>query len=163
MNARQTNALALGGGALALLVCVFAVLHTSTNAWRLHQQIITAEQDQSPHDDAQALPQRYLVQAPSHGAAGAALLTRLRSSARLAGVSLERTEPRPADPSDPHNLSISAQASGSTQAIAAFLYEIEAKAPALTVKRARLSSEDGTTVSLDILLTARASYQRSAP
>jgi Type II secretion system (T2SS), protein M subtype b len=163
MNARHLTWLALGIGALALLLSTAVTLQAALHAWQLRQQIDTAIATQASQNNQNARPQLYLLRAPSHGAAGAALLTRLRAGARLAGVSLQRAEPRPLDPADPASVKISAQASGSTRAIAAFLYEIEAKAPALVIERARLSTDNGKAVSVDILVSARAQYERSAP
>lgn len=163
MNARHLTWLALGVGALALLLSIGAAMQAGLHAWQWRQQIDTAIAAQANQSNQNALPQLYLLRAPSHGAAGAALLTRLRAGARLAGVSLQRAEPRPLDPADPASVKISAQASGSTRAIAAFLYEIEARPPALIIERARLSTDNGKAVSVDILVSARAQYERSAP
>ncbi len=158
MNARQAIWLTLSIGALTLLLSSTLMTFASIKVWNLRQQISassTAQQGQSI-DNANA--QNYLVRATSHGAAGADLLTRLRTSARQAGVSLTRAEPRPADPADPQSVKISAQASGSSRAIAAFLYEIEALPPALVIQRARLSTDGSKTMAVDILVTARAQY-----
>lgn len=161
MNAQNKTRLALGIGALVLVLSIGIALRTGIQAWRLNQHINTAANNQDTRNDERIVPQNYLVLAPSHGAAGAALLARLRTSARQAGVSLQRAEPRPADPSDPQSVKISAQASGTTRAIAAFLYEIEASPPALLIERARLNADGNDTVSVDILVAARAEYEKN--
>ena len=164
MTARHTLWLALGAGILALVLSGAAAVQAGLKAWTLNQKIETALQQKNIKKAEDALPQLYLVHAPSHGAAGAALLARLRASARQAGVSLQRAEPRPLDPADPQSVKISAQASGPTEAIAAFLYELEARPPALLIERARLNvGEKKATVSVDILVAARAQYGRSTP
>jgi Type II secretion system (T2SS), protein M subtype b len=163
MNAVQQTRLALAIGAIALVLSISAAVRAGLRAMHLQAQITTATALENNPRIERALPQNFLVHAPSHGAAGAALLTRLRASARKAGVSLERAEPRPLDPGDPKSVKISAQASGSTRAIAAFLYELEARPPALLIERARLSSDEGSSVSVDILVAARAQYEKSAP
>ncbi len=162
MNAQPRIYLAQAIGALALLSCSALAIFASMRAWDLHQQVTTGQNAQLANDTEQANTQNYLVHASSHGAAGADLLTRLRTAARKASVSLARAEPRPVDPADTNSVKISAQASGTSRAIAAFLYEIEAKPPALVINRVRLNAESGDkTVSVDILVSARALYQEN--
>ena len=155
MNARQINLLALTLGALALALSLYAALHTGSQAWRLHQRISASKLAQLNQNQEAVLPSLYLMQAASHGAAGAALLARLRKDARQARVSLQRAEPRAADKSDPQKVKISARASGRSRDIAAFLYAIEAKPPALIIERARFDGDKNDQVSIDILVTAR--------
>jgi hypothetical protein len=164
MTTRHITWLALGAGVLALVLSGAVAVQSGLKAWTLNQKIEIALQQKDKKNVQDALPQLYLVQAPSHGAAGATLLARLRASARKSGVSLQRAEPRPLDPADPQSVKISAQASGPTEAIAAFIYELEARPPALLIERARLNvGNNKTTVSVDILVAARAQYGRSAP
>ncbi len=165
MSTRTQTWLALGVGALTLGLALIATTQAGLKAWHLHQQISLATSSQNNGNIQNAIPQHYLIEAASHGAAGAALLARLRSSARAAGLSLERAEPRPLDPADPNSVKISAQASGNEKSVAIFLHDLEAKSPALLIERARLSGDesDSNMVSLDILVAARAQYEKSNP
>ena len=163
MNARQINMFALTFGALALALSLYAALHTGTQALRLHQRISAGKLAQLSQNQETVLPSLYLVQAASHGAAGAALLARLREDARQSRVSLQRAEPRAADRTDPQKVKISARASGRSRDIAAFLYAIEAKPPALIIERARFDGDKNDQVSIDILVTGRVRFQGGAP
>ena len=163
MNGRNLDRLLVAAGALVLVLSLYAAVATGWHAWSLSQHIHAGKLAQQTRKVPAAAPSLYLVEAGSHGAAGAALLARLRNSARVAGVSLERAEPRAADPADPHSVKISAQASGRSRDIAAFLHAIEAKPPALVIERARLDTDKKGQVSLDILVAARARYTAPAP
>ena len=159
MTARQSNLAVLALGALVLALSLYAALFTGLQAWSLYQRIQAGTRAQSAQVHETVLPSRYLIEAASHGAAGAALLARLREAARQAGVSLQRAEPRAADPADPHSVKISAQASGPARGLAAFLHAIEAKPPALIIQRVRLEADKDKTISIDILVAARARYR----
>ncbi len=163
MSARQRNFAALLGGVLALGLSMFYAANASLHAAHMRAEINRAELSSDARTPDQALAQHYLVHAPSHGAAGAALLTRLRQSARNAQISLERAEPRAADEIDPQMVKISAQISGNTQNIAQFLHELEASPPALIVERARLNTQDNGDIAVDILILARARYVGANP
>ncbi len=161
MTKQQSTLAILLLGALVLALSLYAALFSGLAVWSLHQRIKISRAEQNSQTRETILPSRYLIEAPSHGAAGAALLARLRQAARQSGVSLQRAEPRAADPADPHSVKIAAQARGQTRDLAAFLYAIEARPPALIVQRARLDSGKNKQIALDILVAARARYKES--
>ncbi len=100
---------------------------------------------------------KWLDIASSHGAGGAAMQARLRASARNTGVLLARVEIQPKDLNQPAMIKASAQVSGSVQALAKFIYQLESQTPALIIERARFNREDQNDISLDLIVIGRMS------
>jgi len=141
---------------LALLVLAFSI-------WQFTKSVVkvqdarreTSRLQLQTSRPSQINPGKWVLVANSHGAAGAALQARLRASARTSDVLLSRVEIQPKDNSKPSIVRANAQVSGSVQAIAKFIYQIESKAPALVIERARFNRDEEGRIDLDIVLFGR--------
>lgn len=120
-----------------LVVAVVALSVMAAGHWAdLQSRIAVAENraDLPPAAD----PQRYLIHAGSRGVATADLQSRVTEAARVAGVTMDRRLPQPADQNDALRLIIDVEASGTIGEISAFLHSVESTTPALIVTEASL-------------------------
>ncbi len=155
-----SSSLRLGASLLAtllVLMCAWLVFGGVQRVQIANRDISKLQNNEN--SQANIAPEQWLIHAGSHGAAGAALQARLRASARSADVSLTRVEIQPPDGVNTAQVRASAQVSGTPRAIANFIYQLENKAPALILSRARISKDDNNGLDVDLLLLARTKIQ----
>jgi len=158
MNA--STSFRLSASFLAILAFAFCCWQLTTSVLRVHTATtIIAAFHQGPDNIDLISPEQWVIQTSSLGAAGAQLQARLRASSRAADISLTRVEVQPPDPAKPEQVRASAQASGSTRAIAKFIFELENTHPALVIERANISKGVGADLEVDLVLLARAQIE----
>ncbi|HAQ35278.1 MAG: hypothetical protein CMF74_15240 [Maricaulis sp.] len=136
MNEQSRRTISLA--AIAAIIVVSAYLcGVSAGQWLgLNARIEAAESraDLPPAAD----PQRYLLVADNRSTATADLQTRLNDGARVAGMTLSRTNFEAASDDDPLTVFADIEASGTLVEISAFLHMVESTTPALIVETASL-------------------------
>lgn len=133
---RLTSLTVLG----VLMIAVLAFTAISVTNWlAIQSQIETAEAraELPPAAD----PQRYLLQAESHGVAGANFQSRLRDAAQTAGLTINRQRTLPAEDASDLRVVVELEASGEISEIAVFLHSVESTTPALIVATASFRPE----------------------
>lgn len=152
MNA-SSSSLRLLAPALAILIAGFCIWQLALGIIRVQtvQSAIVQLQTQAIPVE-QINPEKWIISSPSHGAAGANVQARLRSSSRASDVSLTRVEIQPPDTNLPNQIKASAQANGALRAIAEFIYQLESKTPALIIERARITVAGADNLDLDLVL-----------
>jgi len=140
----------------ALLILVFCIWQVISGLGRVHGARAGIERLQSKTSTVETInPQSWVIESASHGAAGAQLQARLRASARASDISLTRVEVQPPDSGEPALVRATAQANGSTRAMARFFYHLESQHPALILERARISDDENGGLDVDLVILAR--------